>query len=508
MKKHRETIQKFFFNFIASFSLLFLLVTILSSFSENNRILNKRAEITNNESNLIRIQKELIASDFEQIRWDMRVLHKLFTDKNIYQLVQDASYLLDHKPNYRALTYISSSNQMVKLKQNTDTYEVILGRDTAFYQSIKPNLKMLSPDDIFISNIQFSLNTESMFYEPMIYFGTPHIENNQTIGWILLDVSLESMFLKFKDLRATSTGEMMLLSRRGDYFIDKQNLLLNNPSAISFAAQKPFVWQNITTRSSPFNYLDGVYFFDDLTIEAKLSNDIGNIYIQDSFWHIVTYIPMTHKFANVFDTAYTASIFILIQNHPFSYLMALIYATLYSLTVTNHALFTEKFRRLSQIDPLTQAFNRRHGFELLHKAIEKHQKSPYPLSLIFIDVDHLKEVNDEFDHKLGDQMLIFIVSTFERLLPKQGSISRIGGDEFLILLPDFTQEEADNFISQVQHECRKQHFGTYQCEFSVGNLLYQDEYGNADGFVKEADALMYKDKMEKKTVIRDHLRNE
>lgn len=508
MRNHKETIQKFFFNFVASFSLLFLLVTILSSFSENSRILNKRAEISNDESNLIRIQRELIASDFNQIRWDMRILHNLFLEQDISQQIQNASYILDYKPNYRAITYLFSSNEVIKLRQNSDTYESLSGRDVNFYQSIKPNLKMLSPDDIFISNIQFELNTESMFYEPMIYFGTPHIENNQTVGWILLDVSLESMFLKFKDIRMASTGEMMLLSRRGDFFIDKQNLLLNNPSAISFSDQKPFVWQNITTRSSPFIYLDGVYFFDDLTIETKLTNDIGNIYIQDSFWHIVTYIPMTHKFANVFDTAYTASIFILIQNHPFSYIMALIYATLYSLTITNHALFTEKYKQLSQTDPLTQAYNRRHGFELLHKAIERHQKSPYPLSLIFIDVDYLKEVNDEFDHKLGDQMLMFIVSTFKALLPKQGSISRIGGDEFLILLPNFTQQEANEFIAHVKDECRKQSFGHYKCEFSVGNLLYQDEFGNADGFVKEADALMYKDKMEKKTVIRDHLRNE
>jgi diguanylate cyclase (GGDEF)-like protein len=104
---------------------------------------------------------------------------------------------------------------------------------------------------------------------------------------------------------------------------------------------------------------------------------------------------------------------------------------------------TEKLRSQNQIlekiaitDSLTQAFNRRHFFDLSEIEIQRALRYGHPLSVMILDVDHFKVVNDTYGHRVGDQVLVNIVRLCQENIRNIDVFARYGGEEFVILLPE------------------------------------------------------------------------
>ena len=95
----------------------------------------------------------------------------------------------------------------------------------------------------------------------------------------------------------------------------------------------------------------------------------------------------------------------------------------------------EELRLLATRDPLTGAHNRRSFFESAEQELARHRRSGEPLTLMILDLDHFKQVNDEHGHLAGDQVLREVKSTIERLLRLPDTLARYGGEEFCILAP-------------------------------------------------------------------------
>jgi len=99
------------------------------------------------------------------------------------------------------------------------------------------------------------------------------------------------------------------------------------------------------------------------------------------------------------------------------------------------------------VDPLTGVFNRRYMERCLSDAIERLRRNSAPTSLLLIDVDRFKSINDQFGHAKGDSVLKGIVSLIEKRSRKLDLLFRIGGEEFMLLLPD-TQEPAAALVAE------------------------------------------------------------
>jgi len=93
-------------------------------------------------------------------------------------------------------------------------------------------------------------------------------------------------------------------------------------------------------------------------------------------------------------------------------------------------------------DPLTGLFNRRHMTETLRKSISRSQQTGAPLSLIAVDVDHFKKFNDTHGHDAGDMVLRAVGSALEQGCDRDEVACRIGGEEFMLILPDNTPDDA------------------------------------------------------------------
>src|SRR5712691_5006464 len=99
------------------------------------------------------------------------------------------------------------------------------------------------------------------------------------------------------------------------------------------------------------------------------------------------------------------------------------------------------------VDPLTGVFNRRHMERSLSDAIERLRRNSAPTSLLLIDVDRFNSINDQFGHAKGDSVLKGIVSLIEKRSRKLDLLFRIGGEEFMLLLPD-TKEPATALVAE------------------------------------------------------------
>lgn len=114
----------------------------------------------------------------------------------------------------------------------------------------------------------------------------------------------------------------------------------------------------------------------------------------------------------------------------------------------------QTLNQLASRDALTQCWNRRMIDELLLNAVQESRRKNNPLSLMVLDIDHFKKINDTHGHSIGDIALKHLVQVLSNNLREYDQIGRYGGEEFVILLPNTSEEEAwviaERMLSAVQ----------------------------------------------------------
>jgi two-component system cell cycle response regulator len=149
--------------------------------------------------------------------------------------------------------------------------------------------------------------------------------------------------------------------------------------------------------------------------------------------------------------------------------------------------------RLSKTDSLTGALNHGYIFKKLSRAIEKSTFQGSPLALAIIDLDFFKEVNDNYGHVAGDNVLVAITDLFKKRLPKEAAFGRYGGEEFLAILP-YDQKSSFSILDGIREEFFDLRFKGVDrsLSFSGGLALWRGE--SESDLVKIADSLLYEAK--------------
>jgi diguanylate cyclase (GGDEF)-like protein/PAS domain S-box-containing protein len=158
-------------------------------------------------------------------------------------------------------------------------------------------------------------------------------------------------------------------------------------------------------------------------------------------------------------------------------------------------------------DEMTGLMNRRTGLLMLAKSMARVKRAGGKLTVCFIDVDGLKEANDGFGHAAGDWIIRATSQTLARVTRSSDAAVRLGGDEFLLILLDCSQEEAELLLErahQMLADLRAAEQKPFALSFSHGIVAYEPErHGNADDLISAADNLMYLAKQAKKARDRD-----
>jgi diguanylate cyclase (GGDEF)-like protein/PAS domain S-box-containing protein len=162
----------------------------------------------------------------------------------------------------------------------------------------------------------------------------------------------------------------------------------------------------------------------------------------------------------------------------------------------------EKLEKLTRTDSLTGCYNRRYCLELLDRQMKLSRRSQSRLLLAFLDIDKFKTINDTFGHDEGDRVLKEAVGLFQSTLREVDIICRMGGDEFLLIFPDSSLQEAslirnrlEEELLQLNREIKKD----YNIQFSMGFSEYVPEKPKPlDELIAIADQRMYEEKKKNK----------
>lgn len=112
-----------------------------------------------------------------------------------------------------------------------------------------------------------------------------------------------------------------------------------------------------------------------------------------------------------------------------------------------------ELKRLASTDPLTGVYNRRRLLELAGEAFYRFRRYSRPFSILVMDLDGFKTVNDTFGHHQGDEVLIDFVHTLIQEKREADALGRMGGDEFCLVLPETTPESAARLAERILHVC-------------------------------------------------------
>ncbi len=160
----------------------------------------------------------------------------------------------------------------------------------------------------------------------------------------------------------------------------------------------------------------------------------------------------------------------------------------YVLALTKDLLAVEQIR--SSTDPLTGAANRWQMYNSLEHQWLACQTGQQTFSLILLDIDHFKRINDLYGHNTGDAVLQEVTRVFKKSIGSLGNVGRWGGEEFLILLPQTSLEEASIIAENLRITLANHKFGVGQvtASFGVASLL---DHETVNDLIRRADETLY-----------------
>jgi diguanylate cyclase (GGDEF)-like protein len=158
---------------------------------------------------------------------------------------------------------------------------------------------------------------------------------------------------------------------------------------------------------------------------------------------------------------------------------------------------------VATMDLLTRIPNRRATQAFLEKELSRAQRNDGEFSVLLIDIDNFKQVNDRWGHSVGDKVLVQTAGIFQSMLRKQDLVGRWGGEEFLVILPGSPHCDPEALADRLRHEVasseHKHANASFHITVSIG-VACADQTSTLDEIIRQADAALYRAKKTKNAV--------
>jgi diguanylate cyclase (GGDEF)-like protein len=177
------------------------------------------------------------------------------------------------------------------------------------------------------------------------------------------------------------------------------------------------------------------------------------------------------------------------------------------LSIFSYYLFKTRkiFKKHARIDYLTGVYNRRYLFEKGEKALVNFASSNRDISLFLIDIDNFKHINDTNGHAAGDIAIKYVVEQCKNKLTDSAIVGRLGGDEFLVILPGYAQAAARKVAETIRLQVCNSHIEAISplpLSLSIG-VVDCKNFGTLDDVIAEADRLLYQAKERGRNIVID-----
>ena len=151
-----------------------------------------------------------------------------------------------------------------------------------------------------------------------------------------------------------------------------------------------------------------------------------------------------------------------------------------------------KVKKLGRLDPLTGVANRNAFYDIAGTELKRNKRYKHPFTVAYIDIDNLKMVNYRLGHSAGDNLLNSVAAAIKKDIRDVDLVSRFGGDEFAVLLPETSAESAQVVLSRLRNRLlelmKKRDLPT---TFSFGAMTFTAPPDSVEDMVKKAGSMMY-----------------
>ncbi len=317
----------------------------------------------------------------------------------------------------------------------------------------------------FIKKIQGEINEEDIYHDALVF--------------LKQNVKANQILIKNIDFDSQRVNVVTSLKPVGSGFIESKEITHNPSLCYIIRENKPFIVKDInkdyTCRYHIYPQKSGGYICVPISFNSRVQGLIHIFNLEKDYF--------TDEVVNfVVDVANTIS----------SYIMAL--------KVYKEAHF------YATVDFLTKAFNRRFAESFLEKEIARAGRNKAIFSILMFDLDNFKDINDKYGHKIGDITLKMFVNFLKESLRSCDVISRFGGDEFMVILPDTDAGGAKSIIKKVKGELKKKKFTLkddviINLSASIGFATYLEDGKTIDDLYLKGDKRLYEMKKYKSSSI-------
>jgi diguanylate cyclase (GGDEF)-like protein len=170
---------------------------------------------------------------------------------------------------------------------------------------------------------------------------------------------------------------------------------------------------------------------------------------------------------------------------------------------TDSVLLVEKLQELATIDPLTRLYNRRYFLDQAERQLVRLARGEKPVSVLMLDLDHFKTVNDTMGHAAGDEVLKGAAAIIASCVRGVDVVARFGGEEFICLLPETGEDGALLVANRICEGIRNFVFRSHEgaeisitISIGVRSVPYVHSGDNLDLLIADADVALYRAKVE------------
>jgi len=284
---------------------------------------------------------------------------------------------------------------------------------------------------------------------------------------------------------------LLYFIKKKKYLFVKLGILLTFIIQLTLAV---YVWFPVTTGYYLFYYMVPIAAFLMVDIHKKLE-----LYLAFALSLLATLLFLGSAYYSMDMYLYMLDPEVEKLIHTFTIISTILPATFifYRYTV-DLSIKQNELRYLANTDALTQVTNRRVLFEQGEKEVMLAYKYAHEFTLLQLDIDHFKTINDSFGHPVGDQVLIQLTQIIRQHIRKEDTFSRHGGEEFAIIIRKTTCESGMEFAEKIRRVIENEVFKVGDLEvkvtLSIGVVQYNSEYSTFDEMMRVSDQALYQAK--------------
>ena len=515
------------------FLVLGLAVMIVSSLIQFEIREVQRKELLKNEQNIIGAENTIISNKINRISGDLLYVTdclRLNDDgtNNYADVERQWLAFSNRRTLYDQIRFIDmEGNEVIRINYDPDGSLLV---DQADLQNKKDryyftDTMKLKKDQIYISKLD--LNVENDVIEnpikPMIRISMPYFDSKgEQKGMIILNYLAGDLLNQIKKIATTSNGNPSLINADGYWIYDSENLennwafMYEDKMKISFKNRYKAEWKEIQQKESgQIINKNGVFIFSkSITSQTFKQDNVGyKIILGSGDLTLVSHLSSDSDNGKLFTNSFWQNELTTIKNSYYLYVFLFFISVIISVLVTINKNEKAKIKFFSEYDTMTGVYNRRAGFEKLSQRYKSSESKNSTISVCFIDINGLKEVNDALGHEAGDELILSVIAGIKNNIRNNDFIARLGGDEFLIIFEGMDESKAEEIWSRIikeYDEVNDAEGRKYVISVSHGIEVFQSNSNQfIDEIINNADEKMYNEKRIIKKdlkVLRDMIR--